>query len=107
MAMLSVHGLSKSFGGVRALSSVPLHVESGEILALVGENGAGKSTLIGVLGGAHAPDAGTVTLAGEEHARLSPQRARDLGIAIIYQHPALLPDLSVAENVAMGDEPAG
>jgi rhamnose transport system ATP-binding protein len=107
MAMLSVRGLSKSFGGVRALADVSLHVERSEVLALVGENGAGKSTLIRVLSGAHAPDAGTLTLDGVELPRLSPQRARALGIAVIYQQPALLPDLSVAENVAMGDEPPG
>jgi rhamnose transport system ATP-binding protein len=107
MAMLSVRGLSKSFGGVRALADVSLDVERAEVLALVGENGAGKSTLIRILSGAHAPDAGTLTLDGREEARLSPQRARALGIAVIYQQPALLPDLSVAENVAMGDEPAG
>jgi rhamnose transport system ATP-binding protein len=107
MSMLSVRGLSKSFGGVRALADVSLHVERGEILALVGENGAGKSTLIRVLSGAHAPDAGTLTLDGQELRQLSPQRARALGIAVIYQQPALLPDLSVAENVALGDEPPG
>jgi rhamnose transport system ATP-binding protein len=107
MALLSVRGLSKSFGGVRALADVSLDVERGEVLALVGENGAGKSTLIRVLSGAHAPDAGTLRLDGQELRHLSPQRARALGIAVIYQQPALLPDLSVAENVAMGDEPAG
>ena len=105
MAMLSVRGLSKSFGGVRALADVSLHVDRGEVLALVGENGAGKSTLIRILSGAHAPDAGTVAIGGEEAAHLSPQRARALGIAVIYQQPALLPDLSVAENLALGDEP--
>jgi rhamnose transport system ATP-binding protein len=106
MSMLSVRGLSKSFGGVRALADVSLDVERGEVLALVGENGAGKSTLIRVLSGAHAPDAGSLALDGEPLTALSPQRARARGIAVIYQQPALLPDLSVAENVAMGDEPA-
>ncbi len=107
MAMLSVRGLSKSFGGVRALADVSLDVERSEVLALVGENGAGKSTLIRILSGAHAPDAGTLTVDGRDPGSLSPQRARALGIAVIYQQPALLPDLSVAENVAMGDEPPG
>jgi rhamnose transport system ATP-binding protein len=107
MAMLSVRGLSKSFGGVRALADVSLEVERGEVLALVGENGAGKSTLIRILSGAHAPDAGTLILDGRELPRLSPQQARARGIAVIYQQPALLPDLSVAENVALGDEAAG
>jgi ABC-type sugar transport system ATPase subunit len=72
MAMLSVRGLSKSFGGVRALADVSLDVERAEVLALVGENGAGKSTLIRILSGAHAPDAGTLTLDGRELGRLSP-----------------------------------
>ncbi|HET9318004.1 MAG TPA: sugar ABC transporter ATP-binding protein [Vicinamibacteria bacterium] len=107
MAMLSVRGLSKSFGGVRALADVSLDVARGEVLALVGENGAGKSTLIRILSGAHALDAGTVTVDGQEVAHLSPQRAKALGIAVIYQQPALLPDLSVAENLALGDEPGG
>src|SRR5262245_399378 len=107
MAMLSVRGLSKSFGGVRALAGVSLHVDRGEVLALVGENGAGKSTLIRILGGAHAQDAGALAIDGDEVAHLSPPRARALGIAVIYQHPALLPDLTVAENLALGDEPPG
>src|SRR4249920_2216030 len=107
MAMLSVRGLSKSFGGVRALADVSLQVDRGEVLALVGENGAGKSTLIRILSGAHTPDAGTVTLDDETVTHLSPQRARALGIAVIYQQPALLPDLSIAENLALGDEPYG
>ena len=107
MPMLSVRGLSKSFGGVRALEGVSLHVDRGEVLALVGENGAGKSTLIRILSGAHPADAGTLTLEGRELPHLSPERARALGIAVIYQQPALLPDLSVAENVALGHEPAG
>jgi rhamnose transport system ATP-binding protein len=107
MAMLSVKGLSKSFGGVRALSNVALDLEPGEIHALVGENGAGKSTLIKILSGAHARDAGTITIGGESVAHLSPQRSRALGIAVIYQQPALLLELSVAENVAQGSEPMG
>jgi rhamnose transport system ATP-binding protein len=105
--MLSVRGLSKSFGGVRALSNVDLDLEPGEIHALVGENGAGKSTLIKILSGAHARDAGTITIGGETLTHLSPQRSRAHGIAVIYQQPALLPELSVAENVAQGSEPMG
>jgi rhamnose transport system ATP-binding protein len=105
--MLSVRGLSKSFGGVRALADVSLHVGPGEVLALVGENGAGKSTLIRILSGAHAPDAGTVAVGGEEVMHYSPLRSRAFGIAVIYQQPALLPDLSVAENLALGHEPPG
>ena len=105
--MLSVQGLSKSFGGVRALKDVSLELEAGEIHALVGENGAGKSTLIKILSGAHARDSGSLTVGGAAAADLTPQRARSLGIAVIYQQPALLPDLSVAENIAQGSEPPG
>ncbi len=107
MAMLSVQSLSKSFGGVRALKDVSIEFEAGEIHALVGENGAGKSTLIKILSGAHHRDSGTITLGRETAAHLTPQRARALGIAVIYQQPALLPDLSVAENIAQGLEPPG
>ena len=105
MAVLSVQGLTKSFGGVRALRGVSLDLQSGEIHALVGENGAGKSTLIKILSGAHASDAGTITMGGEAVGNLTPRGARALGIAVIYQQPALLPDLSVAENIAQGIEP--
>jgi rhamnose transport system ATP-binding protein len=106
MATLSVRGLSKSFGGVKALSDVSIDLEPGEIHALVGENGAGKSTLIKILSGAHEKDAGTITVGEVEAKGLTPQRSRALGIAVIYQQPALLPDLSVAENVAQGLEPS-
>jgi rhamnose transport system ATP-binding protein len=78
----------------------------GEVHALVGENGAGKSTLVKIITGAHQPDTGAMELAGQAIAGLDPQRARALGIAAIYQQPALFPDLSVAENIAFGLEPA-
>ncbi|HTI49783.1 MAG TPA: sugar ABC transporter ATP-binding protein, partial [Planctomycetaceae bacterium] len=104
-ALLTVSGLTKSFGGVQALCDVSLEVRAGEVHALVGENGAGKSTLVKIITGAHQPDAGTITLGGEPVGRLDPQRARALGIAAIYQQPALFPDLSVAENIAFGIEP--
>ncbi|MFO0810909.1 MAG: ATP-binding cassette domain-containing protein [Gemmataceae bacterium] len=79
----------------------------GEVHALVGENGAGKSTLIKVVTGAHAPDEGTLEIAGQLVADNDPLTARRLGVAVIYQQPALFPDLSVAENIAFGLEPAG
>src|SRR5947208_1431515 len=97
--LLELTGISKSFGSVRALKHVSFSVRAAEVHALLGENGAGKSTLIKVITGAHTPDTGTVTLDGNETGALSPARARALGIACIYQQPALFPDLTVAENI--------
>lgn len=75
--------------------------------ALVGENGAGKSTLIKVISGAESPDEGTLTVRGHLLRRLDPATARSLGIAVVHQQPALFPDLTVAENLALGAEPGG
>lgn len=103
--ILKLAGIRKSFGGVEALGDVAFDLLPGEVHALVGENGAGKSTLVKIVTGAHRPDAGTIELVGERVADLDPLRARKLGIAAIYQQPALFPDLSVAENIAFGREP--
>lgn len=102
--LLAATNLSKTFGGVRALVDVSLELRGGEVLALVGENGAGKSTLIKTLTGAHLPEAGEIRLAGKRLERLDPLAARRLGIVAIYQQPALFPDLTVAENIAMAGE---
>jgi len=102
--MLGARGIEKSFGGVRALRGVSLALAAGEVHALVGENGAGKSTLIKIFTGAVAPDAGEIRLRGELLEQNSPAKARSLGIAAIYQQPALFPDLTVAENIALGKE---
>ncbi|MBN9174303.1 MAG: ATP-binding cassette domain-containing protein [Microbacterium sp.] len=100
--LLVLSGITKTFPGVRALTDVDLEVRSGEIHALVGENGAGKSTLMAVASGALAPDAGVVRIGGDELASADPERARAMGLAIVRQDPALLPDLTVAENMAVG-----
>jgi rhamnose transport system ATP-binding protein len=102
--LLQLRDIRKSFGAVRALKGVSFALEPGEIHALLGENGAGKSTLIKVITGAHQPEAGELTLAGEKLEHLSPARAHQLGIACIYQQPALFPDLTVAENIALALE---
>ena len=102
--ILRANGISKSFSGVRALKNVSFDVRPGEVHALVGENGAGKSTLIKVLTGAVEPDEGTIDLDGAAILHNDPAHARALGIAAIYQQPALFPDLSVAENIALGAE---
>ncbi|MGN6727230.1 MAG: sugar ABC transporter ATP-binding protein [Tepidisphaeraceae bacterium] len=105
--LLRLSGITKSFGGVRALRGVDFSLRAGEIHALLGENGAGKSTLIKVIAGAHVPDAGTIDLAGRRIERNTPSLARELGIAVIYQQPALFADLSVAENLALRLERGG
>ena len=102
---LGLAGIDKSFAGVRALRDVSLTVRAGEVHALVGENGAGKSTLIKIITGVLAPDAGTVAVDGRPVAAMTPSAARALGIAAIYQHPALFPHLTVAENLALALEP--
>jgi ribose transport system ATP-binding protein len=99
---LRLSGIEKSFPGVRALKSVDLEVLAGEVHALVGENGAGKSTLMAVASGALAPDSGEIWIVGSQLSDASPDEARELGLGIVRQEPALLPDLTVAENMAIG-----
>ncbi len=102
--LLEAKGVQKSYGGVRALKGVSLELCAGEIHALVGENGAGKSTLIKVLSGAVQPDAGEIRMDGHEVRIANPLAAKAHGIAVIYQQPALFPELSVAENIALALE---
>jgi rhamnose transport system ATP-binding protein len=99
--LLQLSAVTKSFGAVRALKDISFDLRAGEIHALLGENGAGKSTLIKIITGAHPPDGGTIEIAGERVGKLSPAAARKLGIACIYQQPALFPDLTVAENIGL------
>ncbi|MGC2783015.1 MAG: sugar ABC transporter ATP-binding protein [Roseiarcus sp.] len=95
--------ITKNFGGVRALRGVNFEVQTGEVHALVGENGAGKSTLMRVLGGEMAPSSGEISIAGKHVDFRGPREARAQGIAIIHQELALAPDLSVAENIFLGE----
>jgi ribose transport system ATP-binding protein len=97
----------KSFPGVLALNKVNFDLNSGEVHALVGENGAGKSTLMKILSGAYQPNSGRIQLNGEEISIKSPRIAREAGIGIIYQEFNLIPHLSVAENLFLGQEPIG
>jgi ABC-type sugar transport system ATPase subunit len=97
--------IEKSYSGVRALRSVDLAVHPGEIHGLCGENGAGKSTLIQVLGGVIRPDAGEILLDGRPLAFRNPADALREGIAVIYQELSLVGSLTVAENLALGNEP--
>jgi rhamnose transport system ATP-binding protein len=105
--LLRVNGVSKAFGGVQALKGVSFELAEGEVHALVGENGAGKSTLIKIITGAVQPDEGTLELEGRSLKHLDPVSSARLGIAAIYQQPALLPELTVAENIALGVEEGG
>ena len=102
--LLSAGSITKSYEGVRALQGVSFDLHAGEVHALVGENGAGKSTLIKVITGAVAPDAGTLFVAGQPVPHMTPAISRALGIAAIYQQPALFPHLTVAENIAIALE---
>lgn len=103
--LLSMRGITKSFGGVHALKGVDFDLGPGEVHAIVGENGAGKSTLIKVLSGAHSPDAGTIHIGGQTVHIGNPRRAQILGVATIYQETSLYPDLTVLENIFMAQQP--
>src|SRR3954466_10805714 len=96
---LSMRGITKHYDAIAALEDVSFDVLPGEVHALLGENGAGKSTLMNVASGATTPDGGTIVFGGSEYESLTPALAQDLGIAMVHQHPALLPDMTVAENI--------
>ena len=96
---LILSNISKSFAGVAALQDVSLEVRAGEIHALLGENGAGKSTLMNIASGTLQRDSGSIEICGEEVNSLTPHQATELGLAIVHQHPAVLPDLSIEENI--------
>lgn len=102
--LLRMEGITKRFPGVIALDDVTLAVDSGCIHALVGENGAGKSTLIKILAGAYTPDSGSIGVLDESYNKLTPALAHSLGIHIIYQEFNLIPSMTVAENVFLGQE---
>jgi D-xylose transport system ATP-binding protein len=104
---LAVRGATKRFGAVLALDRVDLHVNAGEVLALLGDNGAGKSTLIKCLSGVHRLDAGVVELDGQPAELRSPADARELGIETVYQDLALFDNLDAVANFYAGRELAG
>ena len=99
-----MRGISKSFPGVRALDGVDLSLASGEVVAVMGENGAGKSTLMRILGGAHAADAGTIEIDGRPVPMATPLESRQAGVSVIYQEFNLIPGLTAAENIFLGQE---
>jgi ABC-type sugar transport system ATPase subunit len=100
--IVEMKGISKSFGGVQALSKVDLELRRGEIIGVVGDNGAGKSTLMKVLAGAHLPDEGQIYVDGKRVDIKTPHDAFRLGIGMIYQDLALFNNLDVARNIYVG-----
>jgi simple sugar transport system ATP-binding protein len=100
-AQYGVENIVKSFGGAKALSGVSLSVQGGEVHCVAGENGSGKSTLIKIMSGVHAPDSGVIQLGEKTFSHLSPREAVHEGVQVIFQDFSLLPNLTVAENIAM------
>ncbi len=96
---IALAGIYKYFSGVPALRDVSVSILPGEVHAILGENGAGKSTLMNIISGTLAPSEGEISFEGQRIARMTPELAASLGIAICFQHPAILEDLSVLENL--------
>lgn len=105
--VLKAENIQKSYAGVQALKSASFELRKGEVHALIGENGAGKSTFIKSITGAVQPDTGVIEIDGNVVRENSPTNSKSLGVAAIYQQPALFPELSVAENIAFGQEKKG
>jgi L-arabinose transport system ATP-binding protein len=103
--ILQFSSITKVFPGVRALDDVSLELLPGEVLALVGENGAGKSTLLRVMNGDYHPDGGALTFEGKPVTFATPRDSHEAGVRVIYQEPEILADLSVAENIYLGELP--
>ena len=104
---LRVERVHKAFGPIRALRSVSLDVRAGEIHAICGENGAGKSTLLKILAGSVRPDGGMITLREAPYTPGRPTDAVREGVAIVYQERSLMPNISVAENIAVATDSIG
>ena len=103
--LVEMRKISKSFGMVKALQAVDLKLYHNEVLGLVGDNAAGKSTLVKILSGVYTPDEGEIFIEGEKVNFTSPADSRKLGIEMIYQDLALVPNLSIAGNIFLGREP--
>lgn len=103
--LVRLQGISKYFGGVRALDCVSLDFAAGEIVALVGDNGAGKSTLVKILSGLYSPDEGRIVFPDLAVCRLTPKDARRHGIETVHQNLLLCDNLGAAANVVLGQEP--
>src|SRR3954449_8489424 len=101
-ALLEISEVTKSFPGVRALDGVSFTLRHGEVLTLAGENGAGKSTLLGILGGSLTPDRGSGSIDGVRCEEDSPRPALAEGVMIAHQEPAIVPQLTVEQNLLLG-----
>ena len=107
-SFLELRNISKAFGGVHALRAIDFAVEAGEVHCLVGENGSGKSTLIKIISGVQPPErGGEILIEGKPYEKLTPGESTTLGIQVIYQDLSLFPNLSVAENIAVGGHLGG
>jgi len=104
---VEIKGVSKSFGGVKALDNIQLEMESGVVNCLVGENGAGKSTIIKILAGDYFPEEGDILVDGKKVEFRSPKDSQNVGIAVMHQELLLIPEMSVAENIVLGRWPKG
>lgn len=102
--IVQMRNITKSFPGVKALDDVSFYLKSGEVMALLGENGAGKSTLMKILSGVYPRDGGTIEVFGSNIREMTPQKAKELGIAIIHQELNMCQHLTVAENIFLGRE---
>jgi ABC-type branched-subunit amino acid transport system ATPase component len=100
--LLELHGVSKSFGGLRVIQNLDLTVEEGEIVSLIGPNGAGKTTVFNLVTGVYSPDEGTIRLSGEDIVGLPPHRIATMGAARTFQSIRLFLNMSVRENVMVG-----
>src|ERR1700735_5181390 len=100
--LLSLQGITKRFGSFVALADVSLDIRPGEIHCILGENGAGKSTLCNLVFGVHVPDAGTMQFRGAPYHPAAPADALPRGIAMVHHHFSLVPDMTVVDNVLLG-----
>ena len=102
--IVSMEHITKEFPGVKALDDVKFNLRSGEVMALLGENGAGKSTLMKILSGVYSLDQGSLEIFGKKYSSLTPNLAREAGVAIIHQELNMCKDLTVAQNMFLGRE---
>jgi ABC-type branched-subunit amino acid transport system ATPase component len=102
MALLAIEGLSKSFGGLRAINGLDIHVDEGEIVSVIGPNGAGKTTFFNLITGMEAPDEGSILFGEQDIVGLRPNQILQLGMARTFQNVRLFPAMTVLENVMVG-----